>query len=195
MRKGLMALIVVFAGVLHGAGVAHAGSNDHSRSGFFIGFGAGIGNAGAEVAGLDPERANSFSGNFRMGWSVAPTWTMGLETSTWFKTYDVTGTNAQLSLTGTVTTFAATFYPGNMGLYLRGGVGVATGTVKIDVANNSIDETETGFGSLAAVGYEWRLTQKFALGPQLQYAFLNISGDGNDHVDFASATVQLTWFW
>jgi hypothetical protein len=147
------------------------------------------------VQGLDPERANSFSGNFRLGWAVADNLTIGLESSTWLKDYDIGNTTADLRLTGTVTTFAAAVFPGNMGLYMRGGVGVATGRAEISDGNITFDETETGLGLLGAVGYEWRLTPKFALGPQVQYAFLNIEGDGTDHVDFLSLTAQLTWYW
>ena len=187
----LVALVVHFA-----AAPAMAGNHEHSRSGFYLGLGLGWGNAGAEINGTeDPDRANSGSGNFRFGWSVADNLTLGLESTSWFKNYDIEGINADLSLTGTVTALALTYFPGNMGLYMRGGMGIATGTVEVTQGTASVSETETGLGWLGALGYEWRFTEKFALGPQFQYAYLNIEGDGTEKVDFVSLTAQATWYW
>ena len=194
MRKSSVIVIAVVAMALQFAAVP-AFADEHSRDGFFIGFGLGWGNAGAEVSGPDPDRANSGSGNFRLGWAVAPNVAIGLENSSWIKSYDIAGTSTDLKLTGTVTTFALTYWPGNMGLYMRGGMGVATGTAEFTQGSASVSETEVGLGGLAALGYEWRLTEKFALGPQFQYAFLNIEGDGTESVDFVSLTAQMTWYW
>ncbi|MDH3217335.1 MAG: porin family protein [Candidatus Krumholzibacteria bacterium] len=175
---------------------AMAGVYPQSRTGFFIGFGLGWGNAAAKLGqSPDPDRANSVSGNLRFGWSVAQTVAIGLEASSWAKNYDVEGTNLDLNLTGTVTTFAVTYFPGNMGLFLRGGLGFSTASVKLQGGGASFEEVETGAGFLAAAGYEWRLTEKFALGPQAQWAYLKIDQEGLDSVDFVSITAQATWYW
>ena len=194
MLKTLSVIMVVFMAATFAAAPAVAGSHSHARTGFYLGFGLGWGNAGADLSGLDPDRENSGSGNFRFGWALAPNVTLGLESSTWLKNYDITGTTAEVRLTGTVTALALTYFPSNVGAYIRGGIGVATGSVRIEDSGFSFDDTETGFGGLVALGYEWRLTPKFALGPQLQYAYLNIDGDGTESVDFVSATVQLNWY-
>ncbi len=197
MRKAhVIGLVLVFITVQFVALPALAGTHAHSRTGLMMGFGFGWGNAGAEVQGLNPDRANSGSGNFRLGWALNGRVTIGLENTAWIKEFDVSGVPAaNLKMTGTVTTFAVTVFPHNMGFYLRGGLGVATGKAEITSGSFTFDDTETGFGALAAFGYEWRLTQKFALGPQFQYAYLNIDGDGTDSVDFVSLTVQATWYW
>jgi hypothetical protein len=197
MRKVLLiAFVATLAALQFAVSPAVAGKYAHSRDGFFIGFGLGLGNAGANLNGLDPDRENSGTGNFRLGWAIANNTTLGLESSSWMKTYgNIDGAGTDLKLTGTVTTFALTYFPQNIGFYLRGGLGVATGTAKLENGVLSISDTETGLGLLGALGYEWRLTQKFALGPQFQYAYLNIGGDGTESVDFVSATLQMTWYW
>jgi len=196
MRKISWLAIALVALVLHFAATpALAESHAHSRSGFFVGLGLGWGNAGADLNGADPDRANSGSANFRFGWSVAENVTMGLESTSWVKNYDIAGTTADLKLSGTVTAFALTYFPGNMGLYFRGGMGVAAGSAEITDGGFAFNSTEYGLGWIVASGYEWRLTQKMALGPQFQYAYLHIGGDGTENLDFVSLTAQMTWYW
>jgi hypothetical protein len=179
------------------AGVASADPYPHARTGFFIGFGLGWGNAGASLAsGVDVDRENSGSGNFRLGWAANQSVTLGLESSSWLKTYDLGGTQStDLKLTTTVTTFAVTVFPQNVGVYLRGGIGVAAASAEVSSGAASVEDTEYGLGLLAAVGYEWRLTGKFALGPQLQWTLLNIDDAITESIDFFSATAQATWYW
>ena len=197
MRKAhVIGLAVLFVAVQLAVTPAMAGTHAHSRTGFLIGLGFGLGNAGAEVQGLNPDRANSGSGNFRLGWALNERVTVGLENTVWIKEFDGSGLpGTSLKMTGTVTAAAVTVFPHNMGFYLRGGIGVATGKAEITSGALTINDTETGFGTLLAFGYEWRLAQKFAFGPQFQYAYLNIGGTGTDSVDFVSFTAQATWYW
>jgi hypothetical protein len=180
-------------------GVATANPHPHQRTGFFIGLGLGWGNAGADLVGsTSTDREDSGSGNFRLGWAVTPSVTLGLENSSWVKTYAVAGASpaTDLTLTTTASTFAVTVFPQNMGLYMRGGIGVASASVEIEPDGGpTLSDTEYGLGVLAAAGYEWRLTQKFALGPQLQWVFMNIDDEVTESIDFFSATVQATWYW
>jgi len=195
MRKTHVLILGILIAAQIVAAPALAGTHEANRTGFFIGFGAGWGNAGADYQGLDADRENSVSGNFRLGWAASDQLTIGLETSGWTKKYDITGTSADLTLTATVTTMAVTYFPANMGLFLRGGVGVASGRVNISDSTIDITNSDTGLGLLAATGYEWRLTQKFALGPQLQYTYLGLDGDDTEKVEFVSLTAQLNWYW
>jgi hypothetical protein len=195
--KGFLSAIAVLAMCFAvGAGPAHAGTYPHERNGFFIGFGLGWGNAGLDLNGVDNlDRQNSGSGNFRFGWAVSENLTLGLESSSWVKQWDIQGTGLDLKLTGTVTTFAVTYFPQNMGLYLRGGLGFSDGIVEVSGGGSSINQTETGLGLLGAVGYEWRLTQKFALGPQVEWAYLGIDSDAIKSADFVAFNAQATWYW
>ena len=173
---------------------AMAGDHPHARAGFFIGLGAGWGNMGVDLGSPDADRQNSVSGNFRFGWSVMDNLAIGLESSSWTKNYDVDATT-DLSLLANVTTFAMTFFPGNMGMYLRGGLGFSSARAEFKSGGVEIGQTEYGLGLLGAIGYEWRLTEKFALGPQAQWAYLNIDDQALQNVDFMSLTAQATWYW
>lgn len=190
---GVLAAVAMLASPL-AVGSAVADTHPHSRTGFFIGFGLGWGNAGANLAGnIDTERENSGSANFRLGWSVSESVTLGLENSSWVKSYQL-DPSTDMKLTTTATTFAVTVFPQNVGVYLRGGIGVAAASVEVKSVV-TVSDTEYGLGLLGAVGYEWRLTQKFALGPQLQWAYLDINDELTDSIDFFSATAQATWYW
>ena len=162
----------------------------------------GGGNAGADPGSdavalgvTELDRESGASGNFRFGWAVADRATIGLENTTWLRNYNVSGTNIDATLTMNVTTLALTYFPGNVGFYLRGGLGLGTAAVKYEQGAASVEGSTVGFGLIAATGYEWRLTQKFALGPQLQWAFLGVNDEGIENADFASLTVQMTWYW
>ena len=186
-------LCLVVGTTLVAVSPATAASQD--RTGFFIGLGAGWGNMGADLESFATDRENSVAGNFRLGWAVTNSVAIGLETSTWAKKYAIGGTGTDLNLLATVTTFAVTVFPGNMGLYARGGLGFATARQELQGGGVSVSNTENGLGLLAAVGYEWRLTKKFALGPQAQWAYLNIGDQGINSADFVSLTAQATWYW
>lgn len=189
----ILLAVVVLASPL-ATGIAAADPYPHARSGFFLGIGAGWGNAGAQFSGgVDGERQNSGSGNLRLGWAVNENVTLGLENSSWIKSYELDATT-DMKLTTTVTTFAATVFPQNVGIYLRGGIGVAAVSVEVK-SGITVSDTEYGLGLLGAVGYEWRLTSMFALGPQLQWAYLNIGDAITDSIDYFSATAQATWYW
>ena len=195
MTRSLVVLLCLIVGTSGAFSPAMAGDHPQNRTGFFIGLGLGWGNLGADLGSLDTDRQNSVSGNFRFGWSVADNVAIGLEASSWTKQYEITGTNQDLNLTATVTTFAVTFFPGNMGLFFRGGLGFATAREKLEGGGVSLEGTESGLGFLGAMGYEWRLTEKFALGPQAQWAYLNIGEPGLESIDFVSITAQATWYW
>ena len=166
----------------------------HDRNGLFLGFGLGAGTAGWEGTS---EREGGGVGNFRIGYAPAPNVTVGLESSSWMKKESV-GT-IDLTLMYTVTTFGVTYFPANNGLFIKGGVGFASANFEtaINITNVGITKGElnnNGFGLLGAAGYEWRLTEKFALGPEVEFAYLNVGG-AFQTANFVSASVMLNWYW
>jgi hypothetical protein len=190
----ILALCLLIACSLVAVSPAAAGDHPQSRTGFFVGLGLGWGNMGADLGSVEVDRQNSVSGNLRFGWSVANNLALGLEVTSWSKNYEIT-TNQDLNLTAGVTTFALTYFPGNMGLFVRGGLGFSSARTELKSGSSSVDHTENGLGFLGAVGYEWRLTNKFALGPQVQWAYLNIEDQVLESLDFMSVTAQATWYW
>jgi len=165
------------------------------RNGFFIGFGLGVGSAGWEG---EEDRAGGAVGNFRIGYAVAPNLTVGLESSSWVKRED-SGILGELTLIYNVSTFGAAYFPGNGGFYLKGGIGFAAASFEDigylpGLGNSKFEIDQSGFGFLGATGYEWRLTRKFAIGPEVEYIYLNV-GDPFMDADYISATIMMDWYW
>lgn len=183
-------VIVAALGVLLGSSVSWA-AQPHQRSGFFIGFNLGAGNAEISVPDVgDSDRAWGGAADFRLGGAIKEDLLLGAESSGWAKDKD--GTTVTLSAIA----LAATYYPGNQGFFLRGGMGLATSSVEIELTNGfTQSKNETGFGLLGAMGYEWRLTKKFALGPQVEFVYLNIGGDLVDTANFFDVTLGFNWYW
>jgi hypothetical protein len=203
MRSRHAALAAALA-ALALAGTAQAGK-PHDRTGFFIGFGLGGGSASWDWKGGGSESEGSGAGNFRIGGAVKPNLVLHLESSAWIKSWDVVdgttgGKIGTADLTLSAATFAATFFPGNKGFFLRGGLGFATASATVTIETGTVfdvsgESTDTGLGLVAATGYEWRLTDKFAMGPQVELVFLGIDGDLIDNALFVDGSLQFNWYW
>ena len=173
------------------AGTANAGKYPHDHHGFFIGFNLGAGTADVSTDGADTDREWGGSANFRAGGALTNQLLLGGEITSWARDDD--GDTASLS----TFLFAATYYPAaGQGFFLRGGVGFGTSSFNVDVGDGyTLSKDETGFALAAAAGYEWRLTKKFALGPQVEYNYLNIGGDLVDTANFFDMTLGFNWYW
>jgi hypothetical protein len=175
----------------------------HARGGFTVGFGLGAGNAAWDWAapGTDSPSEWSGAGNFRIGGAIREDLVLAFESSVWIKNYDLVSeglTIGDARVTFNTATFAATWFPGNRGAFLRGGVGFASarGEVNSDeLAFIGLDSTDNGVAALSACGYEWRLSDKFAIGPQVEVVFLGTSGDVVDNVVIFDGSVQFNWYW
>lgn len=178
----------------------------HERNGFFIGFGLGGGYATWDWEDQDVDDSGgegSGVGQFRIGGALRDDLLLAFESSAWVKDYDVELAGDDIgsaTLTFNASTFAATWFPGNMGWYLRGGVGFATVSSKVEIdaldsAKVTIEQTDNGFAALGASGYEWRFTRKFAVGPQVEVFFLTTGGDLVDNVFVVDGAVEFNWYW
>ena len=172
------------------AGTAFAGSHPQDHHGFFIGFNLGAGTADVSASGESSDREWGGAADFRLGGAVKDNLLVGGEFTAWGK--DENSTNVSLS----TALFAVTYYPGNEGFFLRGGMGFGTSSFEEDLSNGyTRSKSETGFAMAAAAGYEWRLTRKFALGPQVEFNYLNIGGDLVDTANFFNTTLGFNWYW
>lgn len=195
---------LVVVALLLGATSAGA-TKPHDRGGFFIGFGLGVGAAGWDWANdLDDEPGEgSGVAQFRLGGALRDNLVLGFELSSWVKKWELQSGSldvGDVTANFSAATFAATWFPGNVGFFVKGGVGAATakGEVDIDIPGLeflSFDEVDEGLALLAATGYEWRLTDKFALGPQVEVVFLAIDGDVVKDVVFIDGAMQFNWYW
>ncbi len=184
----IAAAALVAAWITSGAPAAHAGAWPHDRNGFMIGFGVGGGSLGIEDG---DEREGSGLGNFRIGYAVRPDLVLQLETEGWTKQFD--DALGEVTWSFSVAAVALTWYPGAQGAYLRGGVGVGVADAELDLGNVTISGDESGLGIAAAAGYEWRLTRKFALGPEAQFFWMDLEELGSANV--LGGTLNLDWYW
>jgi len=158
-----------------------------SRDGVLLGFNLGAGSGGVNDSGFDSEREEGFGGNLRVGYAFTPQIAAGIEGSAWTREVD----NETWSFN--VTALALTYYPGAGGFYVRGGVGVGSLEYGLDTGVFTISARDDGFGCLVATGYEWRLTRRFALGPQFEYGYGKINDDLS--MNYWNVTAGLNWYF
>ncbi len=172
------------------AGTAFAGSHPQDHNGFFIGFNLGAGTAQIKNDGESSDREWGGAGNFRLGGAIKNNLLLGGEFTGW--TRDQDGSTVSLSSV----LFAVTYYPTNEGFYLRGGMGFGSSHFSIDLGDDvTQSKDESGFALALATGYEWRLTKKFALGPQVEFNWMDIGGDLVETANFFDATLGFNWYW
>ena len=173
------------------AGSAFAGSHPQDHHGFFIGFNLGAGTAQVKSDGESSDHEWGGAGNFRLGGAVKNNLLLGGEFTGWTKDQD--GSTVSLS----TALFAVTYYPAeDTGFFVRGGMGFGSSHFSVDLSNGfTQSKDETGFALALASGYEWRLTKKFALGPQVEFNWLDIGGDLVDTANFFDATLGFNWYW
>lgn len=175
MEGVLRRTLATFALLAAVAGTAHAQKPTPQRQGFWIGFGFGLGSAGADCASCGNDRENGLSGYLRLGGTISPSFLLGVESNGWSRSAD--GVDQMLGF-GSV---AAYWYPSRTGnLYLKLGVGGMN-----YMADDGTDELEaTGFGANLGVGYEIRVR------PNMSVAlFLNSMASGNTDFKLNGQTV------
>ena len=188
--------IITLAVFLIGLPVRATAGHPHARDGWTAGFSVGGGPGKFTAAtGGDSSTESGGSINFRIGKALTPTFTLSFETDSWLRSES---TDLGPEVTFSFWNFAAagTLYPSETGgLYLRGGIGYANADIDLVEGNTTVGVSESGFGILAAAGYEWRLTTNFALGATGGYDFLFISGDIFDSAQFGFVAIDLNWYW
>jgi hypothetical protein len=193
----LVVLVIVLAVPVGAGPPAH-------RTGFFIGFGLGFGMATWDWA--DPEQFGSApsewagTGNLHLGGALREDLVLGAEFQGWAKKWRVersTGEQlADLTVQMGSLTFAATWWPGNVGYYLRGGIGIGRAQVELEDEDGTVKPgPDTGLALLGAMGYEWRIAEKFALGPQVEVVYLGVDGDIFGNATVFDGSIQFNWYW
>ena len=167
------------------APVAAAG-HPHQRDGWNVGFGAGGGSGDGEyVASTSFTREDGITGSIRLGIPMRKTVHFAIETSGWRKSKG--GDSVMLSaLTGGVAWFPTG------GLVVRGGVGWGVATESVKFNDGHIASNDTGFGATAGLGYEFRLTRTFALGPQIDGGWMTVE---EGERGWRSVSVQANWYF
>jgi opacity protein-like surface antigen len=182
---GLTALIAVL--ILAPAGPAQAGHWPHERDGVVLGFNLGAGTAGINFTGVDSDREGGLAGGLRVGYVFTPELAVGLDGTFWTKEVN------DETWTFNVGTAALTYYPGAKGFFVRGGIGVGSMEFSTEESGVTFSASDDGFGFLLGTGYEWRLTRKFAMGPEVDYSYAKVSDDIS--LNYVNFTVGLNWYF
>lgn len=181
------------------SGVSLAGGDPPKRTGLFLGFNLGAGAGDLTMTDeYDPYLSNRYDLNgetggfaiFRLGGAIRNNLLLGVESSAWVRELnDVTYTMTSMA-------FAATYYPGDIGFLLRGGFGLGTSGTSMGQGNGWVlSKGNAGLSLIAAAGYEWRLTKKFALVPEVDLAHFQIGKGLVERATIMGATLGLGWYW
>lgn len=210
MRPKHFSLLVLLLALI--ATPALAGEWPHAREGWTIGLNLGGGSAeakfdsDAEVVSTD--RTGGGAGNFRVGYAVRPDLVIGLESSAWVRTETAEIVSDEVDVTTTVSVvgLGLTWYPQQGGFFARGVIGAGQFSQEFDLGSLNVEVSEAGFGLGLALGYEWRVTRTFAIGPQLDFAYVNlgeidvVDEAGNDAVadvtiNYTNLTLLANWYF
>jgi len=204
MLRSVLTLALVALGLSSPA----LATEPHERNGFLIGFGVGGGSAEATFSNdgdsVSSDRQGGGAGAFRIGFALRPDLTLALESSAWVhkETVVVLGEDVDATWSLSSTVVGLTWYPQAGGFYLRGGLGLGRVALELEEGGLNVTADDVGLGLLGGLGYEWRLTRKFALGPQLTAGFINLgeeeTGDGttlDSSFNFVNLELAFNWYW
>jgi outer membrane protein with beta-barrel domain len=177
---GLAALAVMVPGP------ASAATHPHARGGWLVGLGIGGASAGVSIPGVSADRELGGGGSLRVGYAFSPRLSLELDGTAWTKEQG-----------GQTITFSAggptlNFYPGETGLVMRAGVGVGTGEASQQFGSVTVTGSESGLGLLGGIGYEFRVTPRFALGPGVNVGWINLDSFDANWVTFE---LGATWYF
>lgn len=163
-----------------------AGDWPHERDGVVLGFNVGGGSANLEVDNITGDRESGGAANIRVAYMAQPALAIGAESNLWSK--EIEG----VTWTFSVIAAALTFYPSGEGFFIRGGVGSGTISAELRDSGASVSVSDSGLGLLGALGYEWRLTRKFALGPELDFGWMDVGDEVT--ANYFNLTAALNWY-
>jgi hypothetical protein len=201
-QKWLRAGQAVAALIACGSLPTSARAEAHVRDGWYLGFGLGGASVSWEWPSDDRRVDTSGAGSLRAGWALDTDLLLGVEGWAWSKDYDIATSSGDVPVDATLwaATLAATLFPGNVGFFLTGGVGLGQGRVTVTPPASvafpvSGSSSETGLALLVASGYEARVTSNFALGGAIRVVHVAIEGDAYDNVFGYGLTLDFSWYW
>lgn len=183
--------------------VTPAAAESPARHGLAVGFGLG----GGSVSWLwpDGERRGEWSGsgNARAAWALNSELLLGVEMWAWSKDYELGSIpeDVPAEVRFWSANAAATYFPGDTGFYVRGGLGWGQGRVEITPPPSVVDfpvsgeATASGVSILGAMGYEIGVTPRLALGGAIHAVYIAIEHDHFENVFGYGVTGQLNWYW
>lgn len=173
-----------------------------SGAGYFVGFGFGAGSASWDwvPSGLGEGDATSGTVHFRGGMALRDDLLVGLEGAVWANRWDASDVAGmplgEITLRLAVATVAVTYFPGNVGIGLKGGLGLGGAFPELgETVDTFRPDSETGFAALGSIEYDWKVTDALAIAPAFHISYLAISGDWFDGPMIMDGSVNLNWYW
>ncbi|MCI5072546.1 autotransporter domain-containing protein [bacterium] len=180
MMKRILLSLSFFVGLAFGS--VHA-QEYTDRKGFFIGF--SLGGGGLNVDGGD-YRKGAYLGGLRIGGGISEDILLMAETN------NAIGEEDGLTVTHGSLSFAAQFFFRD-NFYVRPAIGIAT--LQVDGSEGSFSFSSTsdaGFNASVSAGYEFRLSKRFALSPEITYAYSSVESITVSHY---GAKAALQWYF
>jgi hypothetical protein len=195
-RRSLLVLVFACAGWPLTAAAA-----PHTRTGLCAGVGFGVESVSwSDEDGRRPAEGSGVT-NARVGWAFKPDLVLGVEFWGWAKDYELSTSTlpVPVDVKLAATTACVTLFPDAGGFFVRLGVGLAYGHVSVEPPPSVTDvpankESRTGFAANIAPGYEWRVTQRMALGFQGDIVYLGLGDPVNDAFGYG-LNAQFNWYW
>lgn len=164
--------------------VAPAAPDMPARAGFWFSLGAGVGSRGLSCDNcIGAERELGFSTTFRVGATVSPQVTLGINLVGWIKPLDDPGRGEYGFFTALMG--MAQVYPFRQrGFFVQGGGGYIIDVVDDDLVLDSP-------GIILGLGYDLRMRKGFSLTPQINY--LRTLDGGNLVSNLYQLGIAATW--
>ncbi len=200
-------LFILFALIIAFKAQINAQESPHQKSGWYIGFGLGTGDAGWEVDGKSYTLDDYFEGvdsvspkvtiNFGVGAILSPSIHIGLDISAVRQEGSISTTygdfTAALQITNTLGVL--TYFPMNEGLFLRIGAGVSNISQEFQFLGEQKSNSYSGFAYLGGVGYALWIGQTFNLCLNFDYSAQSYSdNEAPDNSHFWAFYVSFYWF-
>ena len=206
----LLARAIIVVAVLLGAMATDAAALDatgRDGQGWVLGIGFGMGRAEVTYLGgvVEREFREGVSSEIRLGKMLSNKLALTFDYQGWV----IENGNLDLRLRQGLQSFGLglTWYPGNPqnawgGMYIRVGGGRALANVAATFLNpDDLTEVEQkridewGYVASGTVGYEFFVTDTFAVGPNLNAAYLWINGDLADSGRWLTVSLLGTWYF
>jgi outer membrane protein with beta-barrel domain len=165
---------------------ARAGSYEQIRHGWLVGLGIGGGSANVSIPNTSTDREGGFAGSFRAGYAFTPEISLELNSNAWIKEQGGT------TVTFSVSAVALNYYPGASGFVLRGGVGLGSVDLSSSFGNTTYSSSESGLGLTAGAAYEFRVTRRFSIGPQIDFGWTDQTDYNTNHIN---GGLGFTWYF
>ena len=153
------------------------------RDGFYSTIGIGFGSAKFSCDQCDGGRQSGVSGLFAIGTAIDQPLIIGAELDFFYKRQDF-----EDGWVATVTAFGQ-WYPASTGpFFVKGGLGFGSAKVTLETQTGQFDSrSKSGFGYMAAVGYDWRISGSLSLTPLVGW----YGGSLGDVDDITGLTVNV----